>query len=37
MNELFLNPGHFIQLARLRAGNSDLRDLLSSEPRADLS
>ena len=27
MNELFLNPDHFIQLARLRAGNSELRDL----------
>jgi pyruvate/2-oxoglutarate dehydrogenase complex dihydrolipoamide dehydrogenase (E3) component len=27
MNELFLNPEHFIQLSRLRAGNTDLRDL----------
>jgi dihydrolipoamide dehydrogenase len=27
MNELFLNPDHFIQLSRLRAGNSDLTDL----------
>lgn len=27
MNELFLNPEHFIQLCRLRAGNSELRDL----------
>lgn len=27
MNELFLNPDHFIQLCRLRAGNSQLRDL----------
>ena len=27
MNELFLNPEHFIQLSRLRAGSPDLRDL----------
>jgi dihydrolipoamide dehydrogenase len=27
MNELFLNPEHFIQLSRLRAGNTDLKDL----------
>jgi dihydrolipoamide dehydrogenase len=27
MNELFLNPEHFIQLSRLRAGNAALRDL----------
>jgi pyruvate/2-oxoglutarate dehydrogenase complex dihydrolipoamide dehydrogenase (E3) component len=27
MNELFLNPEHFIQLSRLRAGNQDLVDL----------
>jgi dihydrolipoamide dehydrogenase len=27
MNELFLNPEHFVQLSRLRAGNRDLRDL----------
>ncbi len=27
MNELFLNPEHFIQLSRLRAGNQTLRDL----------
>lgn len=27
MDELFLNPSHFIQLARLRAGHRDLRDL----------
>jgi 2-oxopropyl-CoM reductase (carboxylating) len=27
MNELFLNPDHFIQLSRLRAGNTELRDL----------
>ena len=27
MNELFLNPGHFIQLSRLRAGNTKLTDL----------
>ena len=27
MNELFLNPEHFIQLSRLRAGNAKLRDL----------
>jgi len=27
MNELFLNPEHFVQLSRLRAGSSDLRDL----------
>lgn len=27
MNELFLNPEHFIQLCRLRAGHTDLRDL----------
>jgi dihydrolipoamide dehydrogenase len=27
MNELFLNPEHFIQLSRLRAGNKSLRDL----------
>jgi len=27
MNELFLNPEHFIQLSRLRAGNRALRDL----------
>lgn len=27
MNELFLNSDHFIQLCRLRAGNSELRDL----------
>jgi pyruvate/2-oxoglutarate dehydrogenase complex dihydrolipoamide dehydrogenase (E3) component len=27
MDELFLNPTHFIQLARLRAGNRRLRDL----------
>jgi 2-oxopropyl-CoM reductase (carboxylating) len=27
MNELFLNPDHFIQLSRLRAGNAELRDL----------
>ncbi|MGQ0845970.1 MAG: FAD-dependent oxidoreductase [Sporichthyaceae bacterium] len=27
MNELFLNPEHFIQLSRLRAGNTDLTDL----------
>lgn len=27
MNELFLNPEHFIQLSRLRAGNAQLVDL----------
>ncbi|MGH9024300.1 MAG: FAD-dependent oxidoreductase [Acidimicrobiia bacterium] len=27
MNELFLNPDHFIQLSRLRAGNSQIVDL----------
>ena len=27
MDELFLNPTHFIQLSRLRAGNKNLRDL----------
>jgi 2-oxopropyl-CoM reductase (carboxylating) len=27
MNELFLNPEHFIQLCRLRAGRSQLVDL----------
>jgi 2-oxopropyl-CoM reductase (carboxylating) len=27
MNELFLNPEHFIQLCRLRAGSHNLRDL----------
>lgn len=27
MNELFLNPEHFVQLSRLRAGSVDLRDL----------
>jgi hypothetical protein len=27
MNELFLNPGHFIQLSRLRAGTAKLVDL----------
>jgi hypothetical protein len=27
MNVLFLNPGHFIQLPRLRAGNTKLTDL----------
>ncbi len=27
MDELFLNPTHFIQLSRLRAGSKDLRDL----------
>jgi dihydrolipoamide dehydrogenase len=27
MNELFLNPEHFIQLCRLRAGNAQLVDL----------
>jgi dihydrolipoamide dehydrogenase len=27
MNELFLNPEHFIQLCRLRAGNAELSDL----------
>lgn len=27
MDELFLNPSHFIQLSRLRAGNRALRDL----------
>jgi 2-oxopropyl-CoM reductase (carboxylating) len=27
MNELFLNPDHFIQLSRLRAGSASLRDL----------
>ncbi len=27
MNELFLNPEHFVQLSRLRAGNANLRDL----------
>lgn len=27
MNELFLNPEHFIQLSRLRAGSRNLRDL----------
>jgi len=27
MNELFLNPEHFIQLCRLRAGRSELVDL----------
>ena len=27
MDELFLNPSHFIQLARLRAGHRKLRDL----------
>jgi dihydrolipoamide dehydrogenase len=27
MNELFLNPEHFIQLSRLRAGNRDLTSL----------
>ena len=27
MNELFLNPEHFVQLSRLRAGSKSLRDL----------
>jgi hypothetical protein len=27
MDELFLNPTHFIQLSRLRAGQKVLRDL----------
>ncbi|MEN8261371.1 MAG: FAD-dependent oxidoreductase, partial [Pseudomonadota bacterium] len=27
MDELFLNPSHFIQLCRLRAGSKELRDL----------
>jgi pyruvate/2-oxoglutarate dehydrogenase complex dihydrolipoamide dehydrogenase (E3) component len=27
LDELFLNPTHFIQLSRLRAGNRELRDL----------
>ena len=27
MNELFLNPEHYIQLSRLRAGNEMLTDL----------
>jgi len=27
MNELFLNPEHFVQLSRLRAGSPSLRDL----------
>jgi len=27
MNVLFLNPGHFIQISRLRAGNTKLTDL----------
>jgi pyruvate/2-oxoglutarate dehydrogenase complex dihydrolipoamide dehydrogenase (E3) component len=27
MNELFLNPEHFVQLSRLRAGSGNLRDL----------
>jgi pyruvate/2-oxoglutarate dehydrogenase complex dihydrolipoamide dehydrogenase (E3) component len=27
MDELFLNPTHFIQLSRLRAGQKNLRDL----------
>lgn len=27
MNELFLNPEHFVQLSRLRAGNAQLRHL----------
>jgi pyruvate/2-oxoglutarate dehydrogenase complex dihydrolipoamide dehydrogenase (E3) component len=27
MDELFLNPTHFIQLSRLRAGHQTLRDL----------
>lgn len=27
MDELFLNPTHFIQLSRLRAGNEKLVDL----------
>jgi pyruvate/2-oxoglutarate dehydrogenase complex dihydrolipoamide dehydrogenase (E3) component len=27
MDELFLNPSHFIQLSRLRAGSKSLRDL----------
>ena len=27
MDELFLNPSHFIQLSRLRAGNRELKDL----------
>jgi dihydrolipoamide dehydrogenase len=27
MNELFLNPEHFIQLSRLRAGRRELRGL----------
>lgn len=27
MDELFLNPSHFIQLSRLRAGNLELKDL----------
>jgi dihydrolipoamide dehydrogenase len=27
MNELFLNPSHFIQLSRLRAGSSQLQSL----------
>jgi pyruvate/2-oxoglutarate dehydrogenase complex dihydrolipoamide dehydrogenase (E3) component len=27
MDELFLNPTHFIQLSRLRAGQTDLSDL----------
>jgi len=27
MDELFLNPTHFIQLSRLRAGDRELRSL----------
>jgi dihydrolipoamide dehydrogenase len=27
MNELFLNPEHFVQLCRLRAGQSELTNL----------
>ena len=27
MNELFLNPEHFVQLSRLRAGHEQLADL----------
>jgi dihydrolipoamide dehydrogenase len=27
MNELFLNPEHFIQLCRLRAGQKELTNL----------
>jgi hypothetical protein len=27
MNELFLNPEHFVQLSRLRAGRTHLKNL----------